>query len=121
MAHGHSVRLLSLQERYTIPFCYYEIGEILYFKNRVPEAVVAFNNVTAFRGNYDVRIVRARTATRRGDACALMPSAPPTHTHSPSSCGAHGAQQFSDVLRNRIRLCIAHINKEAAERAKAVV
>ena len=60
-------------------------------------------------------------ATRRGDTCALMPSAPPTHTHSPSSCGAHGAQQFSDVLRNRIRLCIAHINKEAAERAKAVV
>lgn len=45
---------MRCQERYTIPFTYYEIGEIEYHRGHVPEAEAAFHYVANFGGVYDV-------------------------------------------------------------------
>ena len=76
------------QERYTIPFTYYEVGEIEYHRGHVPEAEAAFRYVANFGGVYDVRgpppLVAARV--KRG----------PSHT-DPIWCavlGVHAAASF---------------------------
>ena len=96
-----------LNERYVIPFGHWEKGELMYKKGNITEAERAFAQVLAFKGYYDVSFPHRFVACWVARILSVLPSFLSIF------------QQFSDVLRNRVRLSNIQIEKDKKEKSRA--